>query len=183
MSFIHKTRQLSTNKQWQVGSQPISLNIHDPNFARCHWLTCSQITPRSGSIFVQCLYISIIYLKVACGYILFGPLVYSNWNIWGSNSSNKFGINYSQPKMSHLIWDFPFYHRPLQRSTQRSVFFFYSQGLIDWRSLDPGPWQRTFVDASFPQFHMFPTAWSCTTKIGLPEFYIRVRPKVTFTVT
>ena len=46
-----------------------------------------------------------------------------------------------------------------------------------------GPWQRNFVDARFLQFHMFPTVWSCTTTIGLPEFYIRVCLKVTFTVT
>ena len=44
----------------------------------------------------------------------------------------------------------------------------------------PGPWQRNFIDARFPQFHMFSTVWSCTTTIGLPEFYIRVRLKVTF---
>ena len=50
-------------------------------------------------------------------------------------------------------------------------------------SIRSGPWQRNFVDARFPQFHMFPTAWSCITTIGLPEFYIRVRQKVTFTVT
>ena len=35
----------------------------------------------------------------------------------------------------------------------------------------------------FLQFHMLPTVWSCTTTIGLLEFYIRVRVKVTFTVT
>ena len=35
----------------------------------------------------------------------------------------------------------------------------------------------------FLQFHMFPTVWSYTTTIGLLEFYIRVRLKVTFTVT
>ena len=34
MSFIHKTKQHTTNKQWQVESQPIwSLNIHDPKFS------------------------------------------------------------------------------------------------------------------------------------------------------
>ena len=34
--------------------------------------------------------------------------------------------------------------------------------------------------ARFLQFHMFPTVWSFTTTIGLPEFYIRVRLKVTY---
>ena len=48
------------------------------------------------------------------------------------------------------------------------------------RSVHTGPWQRNFVDAHFPQFHMFPTVWSCTTTIGLPEFYIRVRLKMTW---
>ena len=43
-----------------------------------------------------------------------------------------------------------------------------------------GPWQQNFVDARFLQFHMFLTAWSCITTVGLPEFYIRVRLKVTY---
>ena len=36
------------------------------------------------------------------------------------------------------------------------------------------------LDARFLQFHMFPTVWSCTTTIGLPEFYIRGHLKMTY---
>ena len=43
------------------------------------------------------------------------------------------------------------------------------------------PWQWNFIDACpFSSNYMFPTIWSCTTTIGLLEFYIRVRLKVTY---
>ena len=42
-----------------------------------------------------------------------------------------------------------------------------------------GPWQQNFVDARFLQFHMFSAVLNTTT-IGLLEFYIRVRLKVTY---
>ena len=50
-------------------------------------------------------------------------------------------------------------------------------------NVQPGPWQRNFVDACFLQFHMFPTVWSYTTTIGLLDLYIQVCLKVTSTVT
>ena len=49
---------------------------------------------------------------------------------------------------------------------------------IEWWG--QAPWQQNFVDACFLLFHMFPTIWSCTTTIGLAEFYIRVCLKVTY---
>ena len=86
-------------------------------------------------------------------------------------------------QMSVFTWN--------SHSTMLDVYWIFHRGV--WNSYGvahclhlstkPGPWQRNFVDARFPQFHMFPTVWSCATTIGLPEFYIRVRLKVTFTVT
>ena len=82
-------------------------------------------------------------------------------------------------QMSVFTWN--------SHSTMLDVYWIFHRGV--WNSngvahclhlsTKPGPWQRNFVDARFPQFHMFPTVWSCATTIGLPEFYIQVRLKVT----
>ena len=48
---------------------------------------------------------------------------------------------------------------------------------IKWLCQAPGHQLRCLL---INQFHMFLTIWSCTTTIGLPEFYIRVHLKVTY---
>ena len=128
------------------------------NSAKYSWAQTFHVTDwhahklrQNLEVFLYNAYISIIYLKVARGSILLVPLMYSNQNILGSNSSNKhdkFGVNYSQLKMSHLVWDSRFI-----TDLYTGQWFLFTrvrgQGLIDWRSLDLIGWKHWLPRSHF----------------------------------
>ena len=112
MIFIHKTR--SYDSIHPISRDKLTTNQYrwifmSPSFP-CYWhVTKLHQDPEVFLVELDA-YVFNIYLKVACApgmciatYLFEGTCVLEIRYL-GSNSSNKFGVNYAQLKRSHLLW-------------------------------------------------------------------------------